>query len=95
MDVPLLSDRPPSSTTSADVKASRLGLVLFVIYLLFYGGFVLLNAFKADWMETIVLAGLNLAIVYGFALILVAIGMALIYGLFGNASSETQSGADE
>ncbi|PHQ33629.1 hypothetical protein CEE69_20115 [Rhodopirellula bahusiensis] len=68
-------------TPAASDKASRLGLVLFVIYLLLYGGFVLLNAFQAETMDTIVFAGLNLAIVYGFALILVAIGMALIYGM--------------
>ncbi len=42
---------------------------------------MLLNAFRAETMDTIVFAGLNLAIVYGFALILVAIGMALIYGM--------------
>ena len=32
-------------------------------------------------METIVLAGLNLAIVYGFGLIVFAIVLALVYGL--------------
>ena len=60
---------------------TRLGLILFVIYLVFYLGFVLINAFAADLMETETLAGLNLAIVYGFALIVVALVMALIYGL--------------
>ncbi|MCC9656061.1 DUF485 domain-containing protein [Rhodopirellula halodulae] len=75
-------DSASQTVTSASApKASRLGLVLFVVYLLLYGGFVLLNAFDAETMETIVFAGLNLAIVYGFGLILVAIGMSLIYGL--------------
>ncbi|WDQ16936.1 DUF485 domain-containing protein [Rhodopirellula sp. P2] len=71
----------PLPAAPASDQTSRLGWVLFVIYLLLYGGFVLLNAFKAEVMDTIVFAGLNLAIVYGFALILVAIGMALIYGM--------------
>lgn len=71
----------PAATSTAAPKASPLGLGLFVIYLLLYGGFVLLNAFDAETMETIVFSGLNLAIVYGFGLILVAIGMSLIYGL--------------
>ncbi|MFG0290259.1 MAG: DUF485 domain-containing protein [Rhodopirellula sp. JB044] len=64
----------------ATQKASRLGLTLFIVYTLVYLGFVLLNAFAADTMDTVVVAGLNLAIVYGFGLIIVAIVMAFIYG---------------
>lgn len=60
---------------------TRLGLILFAIYLLFYLGFVLINAFAADLMETQTLAGLNLAIVYGFGLIVAALVLAMIYGL--------------
>ena len=60
---------------------TRLGLILFFVYLVLYLGFVLLNAFKADVMDTVVLAGLNLAIVYGFALIVAALVLALIYGV--------------
>lgn len=59
---------------------TRLGLILFAIYLALYLGFVLINAFAADVMDTITLAGLNLAIVYGFALIVIALVLALIYG---------------
>ena len=56
-------------------------MVLFVVYLFFYLGFVLINAFAADVMETITLAGLNLAIVYGFGLIAAAFVLAMIYGV--------------
>ena len=59
---------------------SRLGMTLFALYLMFYLGFVLISAFAADWMEVTVLGGLNLAIVYGFGLILLALLLALIYG---------------
>jgi uncharacterized membrane protein (DUF485 family) len=59
---------------------SRIGLVLFAVYLLLYGGFVFLSAFKADVMETTPIAGVNLAILYGFGLIIAALVMALIYG---------------
>lgn len=59
---------------------TRLGLLLFVIYLAMYLGFVLINAVDAQKMETIVFAGLNLAIVYGMALIVMALVLALIYG---------------
>ena len=68
--------------TEAEVRRynSRLGLVLFASYSAFYVGFVLINAFRPEQMETIVLWGLNLAIVYGFALIFAALVLALIYG---------------
>ena len=60
---------------------TRLGLILFIVYLLLYVGFVCINAFKADWMDMTAVAGLNLAIVYGFALIVFALVLALIYGV--------------
>ncbi|MFK8114846.1 MAG: DUF485 domain-containing protein [Rubripirellula sp.] len=72
-------DTSPPDPTARQFN-SKLGLILFAIYLAFYLGFVLINAFAADMMETVVLAGLNLAIVYGFALIVVAFVMAMIYG---------------
>ena len=59
---------------------ARLGLVLFFIYVILYGGFVFLNAFAAETMEATPLAGVNLAILYGFGLILAALVLALIYG---------------
>lgn len=55
-------------------------MILFAVYTVFYTAFVFLNAIAADTMETIVFAGLNLAIVYGFSLIILAIVMAVVYG---------------
>ena len=63
-----------------ETRNARIGLVLFVVYLLLYGGFVLLNAFAADVMERTPLAGVNLAILYGFGLIIAALVLALLYG---------------
>ena len=59
----------------------KIGLVLFAIYLIVYGGFVLLNAFAPNVMQLKPIAGVNLAIVYGFGLILSAFGLAVIYGI--------------
>ncbi len=59
---------------------ARIGLVLFVVYLSLYGGFVFLNAFAAETMEATPLAGVNLAIWYGIGLIVLAVVLALIYG---------------
>ena len=61
-------------------RNARLGLVLFAIYLALYGGFVFLNAFNPKAMEWTPLGGINLAILYGFALIIAALVMALLYG---------------
>jgi uncharacterized membrane protein (DUF485 family) len=46
----------------------------------FYGGFVLLAAFSPDSLAVLPWAGVNLAIWYGFALIIVALVLALVYG---------------
>lgn len=93
----------PSDTPSAErLHNAALGLKLFVLYLVLYLGFVLINAFAANLMETVVFAGLNLAIVYGFGLIIFAIALAMIYGLMCHrepantlASSEADSSSSE
>jgi len=59
---------------------ARIGFILFAIYSTFYASFVLLNAFMPDIMETKPVAGINLAILYGFALIVVALVLSLVYG---------------
>ena len=46
-------------------RNSRNGLILFAVYLLFYGGFVFINAFDPASMERTPIAGLNLAVLYG------------------------------
>lgn len=61
-------------------RNARLGLVLFFIYLALYGGFVFLNAFSPKTMEWTPVGGINLAILYGFGLIIAALLMALLYG---------------
>ncbi|MCH7989351.1 MAG: DUF485 domain-containing protein [Planctomycetes bacterium] len=69
-------------------RNSRIGLVLFGIYLLLYGGFVFLNAFSPESMEATPVAGVNLAIVFGFGLILAAFVLALLYGFLCRGSKD-------
>ena len=57
----------------------RLGIWMFASYSLFYASFVAINLINPLVMKAIVFAGLNLATVYGFALILVALIEALVY----------------
>ena len=61
-------------------RTTRIGLSLFAVYLVLYSGFVLLAAFSPETMEATPLAGVNLAIWYGFGLIVAAILLALVYG---------------
>lgn len=68
-------------------RNSRNGLILFAVYLFFYGGFVFINAFDPASMERTPIAGLNLAVLYGFALIFGAVLLSAVYGwLCGDAS---------
>jgi uncharacterized membrane protein (DUF485 family) len=57
----------------------RLGVVMFIIYGIIYAGFVAINLIKGSLMNSIVIFGLNLAVVYGFGLIIFAMILALIY----------------
>ncbi|MCK5148204.1 DUF485 domain-containing protein [bacterium] len=58
---------------------SKLGLQLFFVYGFIYAGFVFLNTIKPMLMAKSVFFGLNLAVVFGFGLIILAIIMGLVY----------------
>lgn len=60
-------------------KKSRLGIIFFFIYTLFYSGFVIIGVFNYELMITEYVKGVNLAILYGFGLILLAIIMGVLY----------------
>jgi uncharacterized membrane protein (DUF485 family) len=70
------SPRPDTGQTIA--RNARYGLWLFFVYVVFYAGFVAISAFKFDALRTNI-GGVNLAIVYGMGLILLAFLLALIY----------------
>ena len=58
---------------------TRLGVILFFVYLVFYGGFMALSAFSPHSVREPFLGGVNLGIVYGFALIVAALVLAAVY----------------
>ncbi|MBI3860538.1 MAG: DUF485 domain-containing protein [Planctomycetia bacterium] len=60
-------------------RRARLGLVLFAIYFALYAGFMLINVFVPALLEITPFAGVNLAILYGFGLIVAALLLALVY----------------
>ena len=58
---------------------TKTGIKLFLIYCAIYLGFVVINTIAPKLMGVKVLFGLNLACIYGFGLIILAIVMGLIY----------------
>ena len=57
----------------------HLGVWMFLAYVIVYSGFVAINVIKPSMMESVVFFGLNLVVVYGFGLIIVALILSLIY----------------
>jgi uncharacterized membrane protein (DUF485 family) len=68
-------------TDNAAPKKAKLGVILFVVYTIIYAGFVFIGLTKPELMGLQTLGGQNLAIVYGFGLIILAIIMGFIYNL--------------
>lgn len=69
----------PAGKDPAGPYKARLGVWMFAIYALFYATFVAINLTSPQTMGVIVFAGLNLATVFGSALIIGALVQALIY----------------
>lgn len=72
---------PQAEKDRAISYKTRLGVRMFVAYALVYVGFILINIIKPVLMEKQIIFGLNLAVVYGFGLIILSIIMALIYNV--------------
>jgi uncharacterized membrane protein (DUF485 family) len=72
----------PAAKTGPDpafLFKRRLGAWMFVLYALVYAGFVVVNLVRPGAMEIVLFGGLNVAVVYGFGLIIFALVLALIY----------------
>src|SRR5688500_501019 len=78
-----MPDGPPSQHRDDHAptiaRNARYGLILFAVYLLLYGGFMALSALAPQRMGKPFLGGVNLAVIYGFALIIAALVLALVY----------------
>jgi uncharacterized membrane protein (DUF485 family) len=64
---------------NAAAAKAKLGIYLFFVYLIVYGGFVAITLASPTLMNGEIIFGLNLACTYGFGLIILAIVMGLIY----------------
>lgn len=74
-------DKPPADDEHPELSSlnARSGLLLFAIYSTVYAVFVGLSAFAPEAMGAPTPLGPNLAILYGFGLILGAFLLALVY----------------
>src|SRR6476661_8237235 len=73
--------QPPSDLHHSVRHNARIGIFLFLIYLIIYAGFVALSAFAPAIMAKPVIGGVNLAVVYGFVLIGLALVLAISFFL--------------
>lgn len=82
-----------SAPDPASRYKSRLGVWMFLFYCLVYAGFVFTNVLtEGQAMQTIVFAGMNLAVVYGMGLIILALILALIYNCLCTAKEKELQG---
>lgn len=75
----------PAAKIEADkaaAKKAKLGVILFLCYTVVYAGFVIIGLSDPELMGKSVIGNQNLAIVYGFGLIILAIIMGFIYNFF-------------
>ncbi len=84
---------------NAEGFKSKVGLILFGVYSVIYAGFVIVNTWWPKAMETKVILGLNLAVFYGFSLIILAVIMGIIYNHFctkmENKLNEDEEGGEK
>jgi uncharacterized membrane protein (DUF485 family) len=61
------------------IAPSRLGLGLFALYVVLYGGFMALVLLRPDLLASRPFGGVNLAIVAGLGLIGAAVALSVLY----------------
>jgi uncharacterized membrane protein (DUF485 family) len=86
-------DSPPPPDEPRDLVSerhnARLGLLLFGVYLLAYAVFVGFSAFAPSVMDATV-GRLNVAVVYGLALIGGAVVLAVVYAVLCRTPAEVE-----
>jgi uncharacterized membrane protein (DUF485 family) len=75
-------------------RNARVGLWLFAVYVVLYAGFMILSAFYPERMRQSAIAGVNLAVAYGFGLIVGAFVLALVYMFLVRARAADENAAE-
>lgn len=68
-----------SGKDPASPYKTRIGVWMFWFYSAIYAGFVIINLVQPTLMEVTLFMGLNVAVFYGFFLIVFALLLALVY----------------
>ena len=79
---------------ASEVK-KRIGIRMFIAYAAVYAGFVIINTLAPQLMSKRIIFGLNLAVTYGFGLILLAIIAGMIYNRICTKKEEEMEALDE
>ncbi|MEI6797018.1 MAG: universal stress protein [Methanomassiliicoccales archaeon] len=85
-----LRENPKTVASITKTRQFRIGLYLFGAYAVFYGIFVLLGTYGRGLMKTHML-GMNLGIVLGFLIIIVAIVMAVWFNLYATRAETAKA----
>lgn len=72
-------------------KKTRIGIILFFIYFIVYFGFVFIGTLYPKVLNMKAIGGLNLAIVYGMGLIILAAVMGLLYNYICTKYEDTMN----
>jgi uncharacterized membrane protein (DUF485 family) len=87
----------PNSDWGVDHASSfktRVGIWMFILYAIIYAGFVLISTFNPELMGSDI-GSLNLAVIYGFGLLLFALMLAVVYNAICSAAEEAFDEAQE
>ena len=87
-------DHGPATDWSSDKASSfktRIGIWMFTMYALIYLGFILICTLNPALMASDI-GGSNLAIIYGFGLIIFALMLAFMYNAICTAAEEELNG---
>lgn len=76
----------------ASKRKTRLGIILFLVYAAIYAIFVLLGVLYTETLGLKAIGNLNLAVVYGMGLILLAAVMGFIYNLVCSRMEDQMNG---
>jgi uncharacterized membrane protein (DUF485 family) len=79
----------------ASKRKTRLGMILFLVYAFVYATFVFIGLFYTDLLGVKVIGGVNLAIVYGIGLIILAGVMGFVYSLVCTNMEDAMNGGTE
>ena len=88
MSEPVHDDHHPETVS----RNARVGLALFAVYCLLYGGFMAMNAFFPQRMAAAPFGGVNLAVLYGLLLIVAAFALALLYMFLVRRRADDEGG---